>query len=218
MRTDHEDSVADVRGGDIAGLVLAAGASSRMGAETNKLLQTVQGRPLVMAPVEAMRRVLGTSLLVVLGHESERIREALDGKVATTLHSAWGEGMGSSIAHGVRTLLAARSNEMPRGILICVGDLPGLESSVVEAVIAAFQKDEDADAKRICVPTHTSGRDGHPVLFGARYFEALCALAGDRGARGIVDRAGDAVVRVPIDSDGILRDVDTPEDLADWES
>ena len=216
MSIGREDSVSGASGAGIAGLLLAAGASSRMGPETNKLLQTVQGRPLVMAPVEAMRRVLGTSLLVVLGHESERIREALDGNVATTLHSAWAEGMGASIAHGVRILLDTRSKEIPRGILICVGDLPGLESSVVEAVVAAFQK--DADANRICVPTHTSGRDGHPVLFGAGYFEALSVLEGDRGARAIVDRAGDAVVRVPIDSDGILRDVDTPEDLADWQS
>jgi len=202
--------------GPIAGLVLAAGASSRMGATTNKLLQVVRGRPLVMGPIEAMREVLGPGLLIVLGHEAERLRETLDPALATTLNPAWDDGMGSSIAHGVQTLLSSQSSERPRGILVCVGDLPGLEASVVEALIAAFL--EDVEPNRICVPTRESGGDGHPVLFGAAHFEALCALEGDRGARGIVDRAGDAVIRVPIESDGILRDIDTPDDLAGWQT
>ena len=186
-----------------------------MGAARNKLIEDVDGRPLLHGPVEALRNVLGNDVLVVLGHESDRVREALDPEVVSVEHADWEEGMGSSISQGVRTILASRSDRTPRGILICVGDLPGLEASVVQALVEAFPV--DAPSSRICVPTNAAGRDGHPVLFGADYFEALCALSGDRGARPIIDAAGAAVIRVRVKGDGILRDIDTPDDLADWQ-
>ncbi|PXA96530.1 molybdopterin-guanine dinucleotide biosynthesis protein MobA, partial [Caulobacter sp. D5] len=64
----------------------------------------------------------------------------------------------------------------------------------------------------IAAPVH-AGRRGHPVLFARRWFEDLAALAGDRGAQGVLTKAGDAIALVETDDPGVLFDVDRREDL-----
>ncbi len=191
-------------------LVLAAGASRRMGEGRNKLLEEIEGEALVVRVVDAffdagIRRV-------VVGHEAERVRSALAGRPGVELvsNSAWREGMGHSLAAGVRSL-TIEGSEPVSGVLVTVGDLPELPSEVIERVLEAHRADPSPRA--ICLPTH-AGRDGHPVLFGADHYAALAVLEGDRGARAIVEANAEQVRRVPVDSDRILRDVDTPEALA----
>jgi molybdenum cofactor cytidylyltransferase len=66
--------------------------------------------------------------------------------------------------------------------------------------------------RAIVVPIH-EGRDGHPVLFGARFFDDLLLLKGDAGGRSLIDANPDAVLRLAVDDPGILRDIDTQEDF-----
>lgn len=201
--------------GRIVGLVLAAGASTRMGAARNKLLLPIEGRPLIAWPVAALAARQVESVFVVLGHEAAAVRKALgDGEkrgLRFVEYPNWERGMGASIAFGMESILALGS---PSAVVISVGDLPGLRRSTVETLIDAVTAWEGDDV--ICLPTY-AGQDGHPVIFGRSHYGALRSLSGDRGARRLLDAYADRVLRIPVDTDAILRDVDTPDALASWQ-
>jgi molybdenum cofactor cytidylyltransferase len=198
----------------IVGLVLAAGASTRMGADRNKLLEEIEGRALVEGVVDALVDAGLDRTLVVLGHEAGAVKARLGSRsgVAFLEHAGWPEGMGSSIAAGARAVLASAADP---AILVCVGDLPGLRADAVAALVQAYRDADRADA--ICVPVF-EGRAGHPVLFGPLWARDLAALSGDRGARALIDGAGERVIHVACPNPGIVDDVDLPADLARWHS
>jgi molybdenum cofactor cytidylyltransferase len=198
---------------EIAGLVLAAGASSRMGPGCNKLTAIVAGKALVAGPVDVMREAGVDRVFVVVGHEADEVRAALGDRDCTFVdHPGAAAGMGTSIASGVSGLLSIVE---PRGIMICVGDLAGLQSEWVVQLLGVFESAASPEA--LCVPT-CDGRFGHPVIFGSAYFDALGRLEGDRGARSLLERHAEHVLKVEIGSDAILRDIDTPDDLTNWKS
>ncbi|MAG34330.1 MAG: 4-diphosphocytidyl-2C-methyl-D-erythritol kinase [Deltaproteobacteria bacterium] len=204
-------SKAHVSGSALVGLVVAAGRSERMGTGRSKLLEPVDGKPLLVWPVEAMCEAGIDPVLVVTGHDAPAVAEALaDSGCRLVQHEGWAEGMGSSIACGAR--VAARFDLL--GLLVCVGDLPGLRSDHVAALLAVFRA-RDSARDSIVVPTH-DGRQGHPVLFGAAFLPELIALEGDDGGRAILEAHAGAIARVEIASDAVVRDVDTPEELAGW--
>ena len=192
---------------EVVGLVLAAGTSSRMGPDRNKLLETVRGRPLVTIPIEAMRDAGVGRVVVVLGYEANRVGDCLPAGVESLVHEDYAGGMGTSLAVGARHV---RATAPAAAILVCVADLPGLSSDPVRDILVAF---ESAASDAILVPT-AGGRRGHPVLFGPDRTVALEACDGHEGARSVVRAAGPAVVEVEVGTTGIHHDVDTPEDLA----
>jgi len=219
----------------IAAIVLAAGDSSRMGPERNKLLESIDGRPLVAWPVDALLEAGIDPVVVATGFEAERVREALGGRPCRFVHHAgWAEGMGSTLARVVGALLEAAPAAIaesagptlpaPRtpptlpgldAVLVCVGDLPALRSAHVRAVVAAAREpDGGIAADRIVVPVH-AGRSGHPVLFGAAHLPALARLRGDEGGRSILAANRGSVRRLELEDDAILRDVDTPAEMAE---
>ncbi len=87
--------------------------------------------------------------------------------------------------------------------------MPHIRPDTIKRIVAAFSPSRD---KNICVPVH-QGRRGHPVLFGRRFFQALCALTGDEGGRGLMKAFGANIVEVTVDDEGIFEDFDTPEDF-----
>lgn len=187
----------------IAGVVLAAGRSSRMGA--NKLLESVNDKPMVRAAVEA---ALGANLfpvVVVTGHEPNKIASMLGGLDAIPVHN-------ENFADGLSTSLAAGIAAIPddcAGACVLLADMPGVTADHVERLLAAF--DPSANAS-ICVPTF-EGRRGNPVLFARVFFPAMKALSGDVGAKGIVKDNAAQVREVAMPDAGVLVDVDTPEAL-----
>ena len=210
----------------VAGIVLAAGSSSRMGPERNKLVEPIAGRPLVAWPVDALLEAGVDPVLVVTGYEAERVRSALGGKDCRFVHNEAGsEGMGSSLARGMRELLALWPPL--EAVLVCVGDLPGLRAKHVTTVIEAALEARvapDANDERstipptaLVVPTHANRR-GHPVLFGSRYFADLARVTGDEGARSILTQNKHSVKPIELDTPAILADIDTPADLAEARS
>jgi len=200
----------------VAGIVLAAGDSSRMGPERNKLVERIAGRPLVAGPVDALIEAGIEPVFVVVGFEAERVRAALAGRSCRFVENAdWQAGMGSSLACAMRELIGG--SPLPDAVLVCVGDLPGLRASdVVRVVEAARREARDGggiDPDRIVLPVF-AGRRGHPVCFGARHFAALARSSGDEGGRALLEQNTDAVLRVELGNETILHDVDTPTDLA----
>ena len=198
-------------GTKIVGLILAAGASRRMGPERNKLILRIGDRPLLRRVVDVFRDAEVEPIFAVLGHQADVVEPTLGRGIDVIRHEDWAQGMGSSIARGVSSIEAAHH---PDAFLLCVGDLPGLRASAVRSVRDVFVREGNADS--IVVPTF-EGSDGHPVLFGRSHAKALAALQGDLGARKILEANASSVIRVPVADDGILRDVDTPEALGDWQ-
>ena len=189
----------------VAAIVLAAGRSSRM-APRNKLLELVEGKPIVARVAEAALGSGARPVIVVTGFEASRIEQALRDLKVTIVHNpAHAEGLSTSIQTGLQALPADND-----GALILLGDMPEIESSNLEALMAAFAADQ---RQAICVPV-CHGRRGNPVLWGAAYFAEMMSLSGDMGAKQLMARHQERVTEVAVASDGIFADVDTLSDLA----
>ena len=187
----------------IAAIVLAAGRSSRM-APRNKLLQSIGGEPIIRR-VAAIALASGARpVLVVIGHEAAAIAAALTGLDVTTIaNPAYADGLSTSLRAGLRALPAGLD-----GALICLGDMPEVESPVLRAVMAAF-----TGGNAICVPVH-DGRRGNPVLWGSSYFAEMMEMTGDVGAKSLMARHKERVIDVAVATDAIFQDIDAPADLA----
>jgi molybdenum cofactor cytidylyltransferase len=189
----------------ISAIVLAAGMSTRMGAE-NKLLLPFRGTTLIGNMVDVVTGSRVGETLVILGHEAERVRAALAGKPVTFVDNPnYAEGMGSSVQAGVRAV-----SPQATGIMVCLTDLPLIESAELDRLIAAFEAGQAG--KSIAVPCH-QGQRGNPVLFSARFRDEVLGTRGPvAGCRGIVKKYPDQVIEVEMAHDHILRDIDTIED------
>ncbi len=172
----------------------------------NKLIEEIDGQPLVARVVSAFEAAGVETIVVVTGYEATRIETALASHRLRVVHNpSHAEGMGTSIACGITALGDCAA------AFIGLGDLPRLEPATITAIQQSFAE-AGASADSIHVPT-LDGQRGHPVLFGATHFAALATLSGDRGARAIVEQNAVRVVEVEVSSDGILVDVDTEADL-----
>jgi molybdenum cofactor cytidylyltransferase len=197
-------AVGSRHGPRIAALIMAAGRSSRMG-PANKLLAEVDGKPMVRRAVEAALASAAAPVNVVLGHDAHRVRAALRGcKVHFVDNPDFAAGMSTSLRRG----LAALPDNVD-GAVILLGDMPRVEPTAIDRLIAAFDPDE---GRSICVPVW-NGKRGNPVLWARRYFSEMAAVAGDVGARHLIGEHGDQVAEVPMPDDGTLVDIDTPEAL-----
>jgi molybdenum cofactor cytidylyltransferase len=187
----------------IATIVLAAGRSSRM-APRNKLLELVEGKPVIAHTAIAALGSGADPVIVVTGFAAEGIGEALHGLKVKVVHNA-------DHAQGLSTSLRTGLEALPRdsdGAFILLGDMPKIESRDLDALLAAFKGRE-----AICVPVR-GGRRGNPVLWGAHYFPEIMRIVGDMGAKPLMAKYPKHVIEVHVDSDGIFADIDTPLDLA----
>jgi len=184
----------------VAAVVLAAGLSRRMGRA--KLLLPLGGRPVIRVSVEAVIAAGLAPVVVVAGAERAGVEEALAGlpvEIALNPHPESGQ------ASSVRVGIAALPPE-PAAALIALGDQPFVPAEVIPALRAELER----TGKAIAVPSY-QGALGNPVLFRRGVFGELLALAGDRGARPIIERDAGRVAVVPFDVP-MPRDLDTPED------
>ncbi len=187
----------------IAGVVLAAGESKRMPG-ANKLLVEIEGIPMVARAVDALAGAGVSPVVVVTGHQSDAIRAALVGRDVVYAHNPdYRDGMSTSL----RTGLEAVEGKV-EAAFVCLGDMPWVGSDVITALLAAFERDDP----RVCVPVHNRKR-GNPVLWPARYFDAIRHIAGDQGARRLLDEFADEVCFVPVADESVNLDIDTPEAL-----
>jgi len=185
----------------IVGILLAAGAGTRFGGR--KLLSYLpDGTALGVAALRNLRSALARVLVVVRTGDNEAL-DALGAEGVPVIECTESAlGMGHSLAAGVRASADAG------GWIIALGDMPRVRPETIQAIARDL-----AAGARIVVPVY-QGQRGHPVGFAASTRADLLALAGDVGARPLLERYADEVRRLPVDDPGILQDVDTQEDLA----
>ncbi len=182
------------------GIVLAAGAATRFGAL--KQLVRVAGRPMLHNAVARAVDIAGSSVIVVLGAEAAALAPLLRHTPATVIvNREWREGMASSIRAGV-----ARLPPSCTAVMITLADQPAVTTEDLRRLRSAWQRQTDFIAAAFHEATV-----GAPAIFPRSMFTELSALRGDVGARQLLQRNPDRVVRVPMASAAI--DVDTPEDL-----
>jgi xanthine dehydrogenase accessory factor len=191
------------KAGHIAGLVLAAGLSRRMG--TNKLVTEIGGKTLVRRAAEAALEAGLSPVIVVTGHEPEKIEQALAGLPVQIVHNpSYADGLSTSIKRGIESLPPDCD-----GVMVLLGDMPGVTAELARRVAAAF---DPVKSRSIAVAT-AEGERGHPVLWGRQFFPELMQLSGDQGARGLMMQHAGNIVEVVAGDAGPLTDIDTPEAL-----
>lgn len=204
---DHRAGKPVLKADVVTAVVLAAGLGRRM-LGPNKLLLPVHGEAMVRRVVEQALASRCGRVLVVLGFEAARVRQALeDLPVEFVVNEGFEEGLGSSVRAGA---LAVRDGS---AAVICLGDMPLVDAPVIDALIHAY---ETGAGVKACQPLY-DGRRGNPVLWGADCLPDLRRLGGDEGARALLLRLGGALALVDAPSPAVLRDIDTPDDLRSLE-
>jgi molybdenum cofactor cytidylyltransferase len=192
------------KGRAIAGVVLAAGRSSRMGGP-NKLLAEIGGKPLVRIVVDAVLASRARPVVVVTGHQRDKVEAALAGLAVKFVHNPhFADGLGTSLKAGIAALPAEAD-----GAIVCLGDMPQVDATLIDRLIGAFDPDHGA---LVVLPT-IDGKRGNPVVWSRRFFPDLMTVEGDVGARYLIGRYTEAVAEVPLTGTAALTDVDTPEAL-----
>ena len=190
--------------GRIAAIVLAAGRSRRMG-DINKLIAGIGGVPMIARSVEAALESCADPVLVVTGHEPDRVAAALEDRPVRFVHNPdYASGLSTSLQAGL-----AAVPEDAAGAIILLGDMPWVTADTIDRLIAAF---DPGRGGAIAVPVY-KGRRGNPIVWGRQFFDALQRLTGDVGARHLIDLHANQVAMVDTDDDGVLRDIDCPADI-----
>ncbi len=186
----------------IVAIVPAAGLSRRMGVQ--KQLLPFAGTTVIGHIVDELRRSRIDEVCVVVGHEADRLRAALDGRsVRIVVNPDYERG---DMLASIRCSLT----EMPstcRAILVALGDQPAIRAELVNAAIDCFS----TCGRGIVVPIH-AGRRGHPLLIDIRYRHEILTGLDDVGLRGLLTAHAEDVCEWPASNDGVLSDMNYPED------
>lgn len=188
----------------VAGIVLAAGRSTRMGGP-NKLLAELDGKKLVRTVTEQVLASKAAEVIVVTGHQADLIEQALKGlKVKFARNPDFAGGLASSVKAGI-----AAVSDSADGAVVCLGDMPLISAQLIDRLVDTFEPDR---GHLIAVPV-SEGRRGNPVLWSRRFFRELMTLDGDIGARHLIAKHAEAVAEVPVEGNSAFLDIDTPQAL-----
>jgi molybdenum cofactor cytidylyltransferase len=187
------------RSGPVAGILLAAGTSSRMG--SNKLLFELGGESVLRG---AARRALAgglTPLLVVLGHQEEKARAELDGlPCQIVINSSYEQGINSSVQAGVAALPVARA------VVVMLADMPFVTAEMIAGLIARYRSTEAP-----LVISDYEGVNAPPMLYDRSLFDELLTMTGEGCGRQVVKRHRHEAEVLPWPA-AALSDLDVPED------
>ncbi len=184
--------------GFVAGLVLAAGGSTRLGRP--KQLLSYGGGTLLGHVLDVARACRFDQIVVPIGGYAHEVQSTIDLTGAdVVVNTAYGKGCSSSIAAALGAL-----DPRCHVLVLLLGDQPGVTPATVRALL------DGRDDAPLAVCRYDDGR-GHPIAFGAGVFADLADLHGDKGVWKLLDRGAGNVVEVAVGG-RIPRDVDTPED------
>ena len=184
-------------------ILLAAGLSVRM--KSSKPLLDFGGMPLLSRLLEECRQSLADAVVVVLGHEKERILEQVDFSGAQVVENPnYKSGQTSSFQSALEAM-----DPGTEAFLNLPVDHPLVTRKEIDALIQAYRNRQDSS--RIFIPTF-EGQEGRPVLFEISLRQEILALNPDEPVNGIIEKFRDSISHVPVVNPYILKDMDTPED------
>ncbi len=187
---------------NISIVILAAGASSRMG-QTKQLLPW-EDTTLLGNAIRKAKASDANSVVVVLGANAESIRKEISGtQIEIIVNSFWASGLGSSIACGTDFLI--KKKYKPNGILIMLADQPLVDTVYLNAMMDAFNSEYP-----IIIATGYGNRAGVPALFSKDYYEKLAKLDDDFGAKKIIESQKDNILVLDLGQRTV--DIDTKSD------
>lgn len=185
----------------ISAVVLGAGLSQRMG--TLKQLLPYGDRTVVEQVVSVLLIARVDEIVVVLGHRHDEVRQVLERwPVRVTYNPHYRDGMFTSIRHGWSQVQSESD-----AVLHVLVDQPQLQASVVRKLIATYRELRSG----IHVPTFGTRR-GHPILLDARYRSEVLGMGDGLTMRDFMKSHAAEVREMPVDTDTILRDMDTPQE------
>ncbi|BDG72511.1 NTP transferase domain-containing protein [Roseomonas fluvialis] len=198
-------ALAPRRARSVAAIVMAAGRSRRMAPLNKLLVADAQGTPMVARVVDNVIASHARPIIVVTGHERDRVEEALAGRPVIFAHAEdYAEGLSASLKAGIAALPPDAE-----GVLVCLGDMPLVAGPMLDRLIAAFDPEE---GRAIVMPTFR-GKQGNPMLWAREFIPEIMTITGDVGARHLVGRHGERMVEVEMADDAVLRDFDTTDAL-----
>jgi molybdenum cofactor cytidylyltransferase len=184
----------------IVGLLLAAGSASRFGSD--KLRHALpHGVPIAVQAARVFKLELSRVVAVVKPGSAELVDALKEEGCEVVVCENAAEGMGASLA------CAARAAGEADGYLVALGDMPFLRRTSIAAV-----RDALVNGAPLVAPYFRTRR-GHPVGIGKRFYEELLSLRGDEGAKKLLAANAGQLVKIPIGDPGVIRDIDTPQDL-----
>jgi molybdenum cofactor cytidylyltransferase len=197
--------IAPRRARQVCAIVLAAGRSRRM-APLNKLLVADQkGVPMIVRVVDNVLASRAKPVIVVTGHERDRVEEALAGRRVIFAHADdYAEGLSASLKAGLRAVPPEAE-----GILVCLGDMPLVTAEMLDRLLSNFDPEE---GRAIVQPTFR-GKQGNPMLWAREFLPDMLAISGDIGARHLAAKHAERLVEVEMADDAVLRDFDTTDAL-----
>jgi molybdenum cofactor cytidylyltransferase len=184
----------------IAGLVLAAGLSKRMGESKQSLL--LAGKSILDWSTEAFLSSCVDDVIVI-ANSSRLKRQGISRRLRYIVNPDPSRGLSSSLKLGIRSV--SRGSE---AVVVGLGDKPLVLPETINALVDAYRR----TGARIVVPV-CEGKRGNPVLFQRSVFGSILELSGDVGAKEVISKHKDQVSEVPVGDQGILLDIDTPSDL-----
>lgn len=192
---------------EVVFLVLAAGFSRRFATSKtaqNKLEAVLgNGKSVLQQTLETLQSV-SSSICVVTNKQvpSTSVNLAAFPVPAFKVVECVSQGLGESIASGVA------ATEHAQGWVLCLADMPYISREVYLQLLNQIE----ANPENIIRPRWQQ-QSGHPVYFPRQFFDELRTLAGDKGAKSIVDRHNDAAIHFDVDEIGVTQDIDTVSDL-----
>jgi molybdenum cofactor cytidylyltransferase len=184
----------------IVGLLLAAGSAKRFGSD--KLRHALpHGVAIAVQAARHLKSEVETVVAVVRPDQNELMKSLQAEGCQVSVCENADEGMGASLA------CATRAAGEASGYLVALADMPFIRRSSIAAV-----RDALAAGAPLAAP-YWRARRGHPVGIAGRFFNDLLALRGDEGAKNLLAANEKLIVKVPLGDPGVIRDIDTPQDL-----
>ncbi|HDL18627.1 MAG TPA: nucleotidyltransferase family protein [Bacteroidetes bacterium] len=187
----------------IPAIILAAGKSERFGAP--KVLQTFAGQPFLLRIVKSLRSAGIDTILLILGHNAEKIISALPeaGQINILMNKQYEMGQFSSLQLGIANLPPDSS-----GCLLCLIDQPFLRSDTVGQLRQTGENERD----KIIIPIHQN-RGGHPVYLPRNLFEPITGESSSHSLRDVLQKNQNLIIRRKVADPLIVEDIDTVADL-----
>jgi molybdenum cofactor cytidylyltransferase len=191
----------------LSGIILAAGASSRLGRP--KPLLPLRGRPLLQHVLDAAVASRLDEIVLVLGNQADEVREALElpegSRVRVVVNADWARGQSTSLRLALR-----RARPSATAAAILLGDQPGVGAALIDRVARAFLDAGLPAARPVYSAADGSRIPGHPVLLARRIWSEVDKLGGDEGARSLLAARADWLLQVPVQGE-------PPADIDTWE-